>query len=104
MKRGEIWWADLPPPAGRRPVALVSRDEAYTVRQLVIVARVTRRSRGIPTELQVSGEEGLPHPSVINCDVLETINKRLLMSRVGELGSTRLAELDRALRFALGLE
>ena len=32
MKRGEIWWADLPPPVGRRPVLLLSRDRAYVVR------------------------------------------------------------------------
>ena len=31
MKRGEIWWARLPPPTGRRPVALVSRDAAYAI-------------------------------------------------------------------------
>jgi mRNA-degrading endonuclease toxin of MazEF toxin-antitoxin module len=28
MKRGEIWWAELELPAGRRPVLLSSRDEA----------------------------------------------------------------------------
>ena len=27
MKQGEIWWAELPKPAGRRPVILLSRDE-----------------------------------------------------------------------------
>jgi len=31
MKRGEIWWADLDHLAGRRPVAFLSRDEAYLV-------------------------------------------------------------------------
>ena len=41
MKRGDVWWAQLPRPAGRRPVVLVSRDEAYHVRELVIVVSVT---------------------------------------------------------------
>ena len=40
MKRGEVWWAELPPPTGRRPVVLLSRDEAYEVRALVIIAPV----------------------------------------------------------------
>ena len=31
MRRGEVWWADLPAPAGRRPVVLLSRNEAYAV-------------------------------------------------------------------------
>lgn len=51
MKRGEVWWADLPPPAGRRPVVLLSRDEAYAIRALVIVAPVTTRVRSIPAEV-----------------------------------------------------
>jgi len=38
VRRGEIWWADLPPPAGRRPVLLLSRDEAYAIRGLITVA------------------------------------------------------------------
>lgn len=32
MKRGEVWWAQLPSPVGRRPVVLLSRDTAYRVR------------------------------------------------------------------------
>ncbi len=51
MKRGEIWWAELAPPAGRRPVLLLSRNEAYAVRELVMVAPLTTRIRGIPSEV-----------------------------------------------------
>jgi mRNA interferase MazF len=43
MKRGEVWWARLDK---RRPVVLVSRDEAYDVRALVIVAPATMTVRG----------------------------------------------------------
>jgi hypothetical protein len=42
MRRGEVWWAQLPSPAGRRPVVLLSRDTAYRVRSAVTVAPVTR--------------------------------------------------------------
>ena len=45
MKRGEVWWANLPQPLGRRPVVLLSRDEAYSIRNAVTVAEVTRRIR-----------------------------------------------------------
>jgi len=31
MKRGEVWWARVDK---RRPVVLLSRDEAYAVRKL----------------------------------------------------------------------
>ncbi len=37
MKRGDIWWAELAPSAGKRPVLLLSRNEAYAIRELVTV-------------------------------------------------------------------
>jgi len=51
MRRGEIWWAELTPPAGRHPVLLLSRDEAYAVRELVNVVPVTTRMRHISSEV-----------------------------------------------------
>lgn len=60
MRHGEVWWAALPPPAGRMPVVLLSRNEAYAVRALVIVAPVTTRIRHIPTEVPLGPEDG-PH-------------------------------------------
>ena len=51
MRRGEIWWAELTRATGRRPVLLLSRDEAYAVRELVTVAPVTTRMRHIPSEV-----------------------------------------------------
>jgi mRNA interferase MazF len=51
MRRGEIWWAELEPPAGRRPVVLLSRDEAYKIRSLIIVAPITARIRRIASEV-----------------------------------------------------
>src|ERR1035441_6132212 len=30
LRQFEIWWADLPKPAGRRPVLLLTRDDGYS--------------------------------------------------------------------------
>ena len=51
MKRGEVWWVDLPAPAGRRPAVLLSRDAAYRVRAAITVAPVARTIRNIPVEV-----------------------------------------------------
>lgn len=104
MKRGEVWWADLPPPAGRRPVVLVSRDEAYDVRALVVVAQVTTRARGIATEVPLGPAEGLPRPCAVNCDVLYTIPRAVLDQRITSLPAGLVSEVDHALGFALGLK
>ncbi len=103
MHRGEVWWADAGP--GRvRPVVLVSRESAYETRQLLLIAPVTTRIRGIPAELRLHGDEGLDRSSVANCDVIAPISKRMLLRRAGALVPARVAELDAALKFALGLE
>lgn len=103
MHRGELWWADLPKPAGRRPVLLLSREEAYRVRELVIIAPVTTRVRGIPTEVALDKSSGLPKQSVVNLDTLTTIPKRALSDRISQLSEARMKAIDAALKFALGL-
>lgn len=104
MRRAEIWWAQLPEPVGRRPVVLLSRDEAYAVRELITVAPITTKARGLPVEVPLGPDDGLPRPCVANLDTVTTISKRALALRVGALSPSKLLLLDDALRFAFGLE
>ena len=101
MKRGEVWWAKVDK---RRPVVLVSRDEAYAVRSLVITAPVTTTIRSYAVEVKVGRREGLPWECVINCDWLVTLPKEDLLERAGVLSASKLRQLDHSLRFALGLD
>ena len=104
MKRGEIWWAQLAAPAGRRPVILLSRNAAYTVRTSVTVAPLTTTIRNIPVEVRLGAEQGVPRECVANLDEVQTIPKDQLLRLVTELSPQVLARVDQALRFALGLE
>lgn len=104
MRRGEIWWAELEPPAGRRPVVLLSRDEAYAIRSLVIVAPITTRIRHIPSEVLLGTDDSMPQDCVANLDTITTIPKDCLQSRLITLSTQKLKEIDAAIRFALGLE
>lgn len=104
MRRGEVWWAVLPPPAGRRPVLLLSRDQAYLVRALITVAPLTTRIRSIPVEVPLGPEDGLPSRCVVNLDSLSTIPKSALEARIVPLSPEKLRAADDALRFALGLD
>jgi mRNA interferase MazF len=103
MRRGEVWWAELPAPAGRRPVLLLSRDEAYLVRELVTVAPLTTRARHIPSEVPLGPTEGVPKECVVNLDTITTIPRRALTDRLTVLAPEKLAAVDRAVRFSLGL-
>lgn len=104
MRRGEVWWANLPRSLGLRPVILLSRDEAYAARDLIIVSPLTTRVRGIPTEVPLGPEDGLPRVCVANLDVIETASKKRLRDRITVLSAEKLGAVEAALHFALGLE
>lgn len=104
MKKGEVWWAELPAPVGKRPVVLLSRDEAYSVRNAVTVAEVTRTIRKIPVEVLLGPEDGLPQKCVVNLDTILTIRKDLLVERIALLKTDKIELIEKAIRFALGME
>lgn len=104
MRRGQVWWADLPPPFGRRPVLLLSRNAAYRVRDLIIVAPITTRIRGIPAEVPLGPDDGLPRACVANLDAIYTVSKRTVQRHIASLGSKKLQDVEDAIHFALGLE
>lgn len=104
MKRGEIWWAELEPPAGRRPVVLLSRDEAYAVRSLIIVAPITTRIRHIASEVLLGTDDGMTRDCVANLDTITTIPKDCLCERLTSLSPQKLKEVEAAIHFALGLD
>jgi len=104
MRRGEIWWAELEPPTGRRPVVLLSRDEAYAVRSLVIVAPITTRIRHIPSEVPLGTDDGMPRDCVANLDTITTIPKNCLLNQLVALSSQKMKEIEAAIHFALGMD
>jgi len=104
VRRGDVYWAQFPEPVGKRPVVLVSREEAYAIKTRVTVVVVTRTVRGIPTEVRVGPSEGLPKVGVANADELVTVPRATLRDRIATLSRAKLDEIDAALRFSLGLK
>lgn len=104
MRRGEVWWADLPPPIGRRPVVLLSRDVAYRVRTSITVGIVTRIARNIPVEVPLGPEDGMPQQCVVNLDDILTIPKTRLAERITMLSPQKMTAVARAVIFALDLK
>ncbi len=104
VARNEIYWADLGPPAGRRPVCVLTRSAAIDALNAVTCAPITRTIRGIRSEVEVGPEQGLPEAGVITCDNIITVPKAGLDQHpVGALSPKKQAELDQALRFALAI-
>lgn len=103
IDRGDVFDAELPG-LGSRPVVVITRQAAIPVLTNVAVVLVTSTVRGHPAELPLGPEHGLDHECVANCDNLLTLPKRRLIARRGSLGVGETADLDRAVRFALGLD
>ena len=93
----------MPPPAGRRPAVLLSRDSAYRVRAAVTVAPVTRTIRNIPVEVLLDQSDGMPSRCVVNLDDITTLPKSLIKQRITILSPEKIQTVDEAIRFALDL-
>lgn len=104
MKRGEVWWVEMPPPDGRQPAVLLSRDSAYRVRAAVTVAPITRTIRNIPVEVLLDQSDGVPARCVANLDDITTLPKSLVKHRITALSPEKIHKIDEAIRFALDLD
>ena len=92
--QGEIWWAAAEDK--RRPVLVVTRAEAIPVLTWIVVAPVTRTIRGIPTEVPLDSDSGLPELCVAAFDNLQPIRKTFMTEKLGSLPHPR-SEICRAL-------
>ncbi|MHB8667169.1 MAG: type II toxin-antitoxin system PemK/MazF family toxin [Burkholderiales bacterium] len=112
MRRGEIWWASLPEPAGsapgyRRPLLIVSANSFNESRISTVVAVVITSNLRLAdapgnVRLPVKGT-GLSVPSVANISQVVTVDKSFLTKRVGKLAPRLLAEVEDGMRLVLSL-
>lgn len=99
-QRGEVWWGALAD-AGRRPFLVMTRSAAIPVLHSVLAAPITRTVRGIPTELALGVEDGMPQQCAASFDKLRVVPKALLVEKQCALDAIRLIEACRALRAAV---
>ena len=84
---------------------MVSRQTLIDSRfPTVICAPILSRGHGFSTQVSVGVEEGMKHESWILCDNLVSLRKVQLTDFVGSIGRTKIGELERALKMALGME
>lgn len=102
LSRGEIWMYEFRAPDRRRPVLVLSRNEAIAVLDTVTVAPITTTIRGIRSEVTVGIREGLKAPSAIKLDHLQTVSKSALRQFIGTVGEDTLSVVCGAVEHALG--
>lgn len=112
MRRGEVWWADLPDPVGsgpglKRPVLIIQANPFNESRIATIVVAIITSNLGLadyPGNVRISKtESGLSKPSVVNISQLMTLDRSLFTSRVKMLPSSSLVKINEGIRLILAL-
>jgi mRNA interferase MazF len=111
IEQGDIWWADLPEPAGsepgyRRPVIVV-QGNAFNVSRIrtVICATVTSNvnlAKAPGNVFLPSHITGLPRDSVALVSQVVTLDRTFLTERVGHLPANVLDQILDGIELALG--
>jgi mRNA interferase MazF len=93
IAQGEVWWADLPAPEGsapgsRRPVVVVQGDafnrSALRTALCVPLTSNLRWAEAPGNVLLTARSTGLPRDSVANVSQLVTLDRSVLVERVGK--------------------
>ena len=101
MLRGEVWFAATP--GGDRPVLVMTRDPVAERIQNVVVAALTRTTRHLVSELELTvAEDGVPTDCVVNFDNLHTLPRATFRRRITTLSPARMAEACRVLADSTG--
>ncbi len=94
MRRGEIWWAELPEPVAskpgyRRPVLIIQSDDFTRSRiqtVIVIVLTTNLQLAGAPGNVLLTTDDtGLSKDSVANVSQIITVDKSFLTERVSRV-------------------
>ncbi len=112
MRRGEVWWAELPEPVAsepgyRRPVLIVQSDDfnRSRIRTVIAVVLTTNlRLAAAPGNVPVSTEgTELPKDSVVNVSQIITVDKAFLTGRLGRIDDRIMLMVEDGIRTVLAL-
>ena len=103
MKHGEIRWYKFSQPDKQRPILILTRDSVLEYLGEITVAPITSTVRDIPSEVFLSKADGMPRDCAVNCDHLQTVSKGKIGVLITSLPPGRMADVGRAIRFALDI-
>ena len=108
IRRGEIYWVDLPDKKGRElrevhPCLVVSNDKQNIFSPLIIVLPITSLKVGdeiFPFQISIQ----LKKESVILVDQIQTIDRDKFKDRIGKLESELIEEIEKKIHLVLDLK
>jgi mRNA interferase MazF len=112
VKRGEIWWTDIPDPGGSepgfdRPVVVVQNDlftESRIATVICVILTTNLRLAQAPGNVLLkAAKTGLPRDSVANVSQVVTLDKRRFTEFAGSVPGPLMAQIEEGLRLVLDL-
>ncbi len=109
IKRGDVYIAELDPVVGSeqggcRPVLIVQADRGLRNAPTAVVLPITSQTKpALPTHAFLVGASGLSAGSIALAEQIRTLDKTRLRKRIGTVEGFRMAEVDTALKYTLGL-
>lgn len=110
IRQGDLFWLDLGEPGGsgpgfRHPYVVVQSD-LFNVSKIrtVVVCELTsnlQRAEAPGNVLLRKGEGNLERESVINISQVYTVDKSVLIEKIGALSQDRIAEISVGLKLLL---
>lgn len=100
MTRGEVWWLEAPDRRAR-PALVLTRAAVVPRVARVTVAPLTTTDRGLPTEVELDQDDGMPRPCVVSLDNIETVRRTYLTRYITTLGPERMGQVCEALKIAV---
>jgi mRNA-degrading endonuclease toxin of MazEF toxin-antitoxin module len=104
IQRGDIRWFRFDVPDKRRPVVVLGNDLLLPTLSQVPVIPLSTQIRGLPWEVALSTEEGLPSPCVLKPEWIKSVERAFLGPRITSFPEARWAEVRASLLLVLGLE
>lgn len=98
-RRGDVWWAESEA-WSRRPVLVLTRDDAIEWLTSLVVVPMTTTIRDIPTEVLLDEDDGLPRVCVATMDNVTVAPRTALVEHITRLGAVRMHEVCTALQHA----
>jgi mRNA interferase MazF len=81
---------------------VLTRDAAIPVLKRVTIASISRQIRGIPTEVVLDTDDGMPTRCAVSLDNLGDAWKAMLSEHITTLNPRRMQDICSALNVAVG--
>jgi mRNA interferase MazF len=119
VRRGDIFWVDLSGGKGAeinhkvRPALVIQNDVGNQYSPTTIIAPLSGAvgRKTYPTEVKLApsdvsvtlGDTGLLKASKVKLEQIRTVDKSRLKTRVGKVRTTKMIEVDKAIRTSLNV-